>query len=321
VKSKTIPSKSLKENGSWAIRDGIKNNPNNLVKSTKKPKWLRVSLLKTNPTLQRVVEIVNTKNLNTVCEEAKCPNLNECWSHGTATFMLLGSVCTRACKFCAVDTGNPKKKTDKQEPARVARSVASMKLKYVVLTSVNRDDLDDGGAAHFSETIKLVKRFSKNITVEALVPDFNGSEKSVDTILDSGVDVFAQNLETVKRLTPEVRDNRAGYFQSLKVLSYVKKSSPKTITKTSLMLGLGESEEEIKKTMGDIKSSGVEVLTLGQYLRPTLNHLPVKKWVEPSKFKKYKKFAKDIGIKEVFSGPLVRSSYRADKISRLLDKP
>ncbi len=321
MKSKTIPSKSLKENGSWAIRDGIKNNPNNLVKSTKKPKWLRVGLLKTSPTLQRVVEIVNTKNLNTVCEEAKCPNLNECWSHGTATFMLLGSVCTRACKFCAVDTGNPKKKTDKQEPARVARSVASMKLKYVVLTSVNRDDLDDGGAAHFSETIKLVKRFSKNITVEALVPDFNGSEKSVDTILDSGVDVFAQNLETVKRLTPEVRDNRAGYFQSLKVLSYVKKSSPKTITKTSLMLGLGESEEEIKKTLGDIKSSGVDVLTLGQYLRPTLNHLPVKKWVEPSKFKEYKNFAKDIGIKEVSSGPLVRSSYRADKISRLLGKP
>ena len=321
MKSKIIPSKSLKDNGSWAIRDGIKNNPNNLVKSTKKPKWLRVSLLKTNPTLQRVVEIVNTKNLNTVCEEAKCPNLNECWSHGTATFMLLGSVCTRACKFCAVDTGNPKKKTDKQEPARVARSVASMKLKYVVLTSVNRDDLDDGGAAHFSETIKQVKRFSKNITVEALVPDFNGSEKSVDTILDSGVDVFAQNLETVKRLTPEVRDNRAGYFQSLKVLSYVKKSSPKTITKTSLMLGLGESEEEIKKTLGDIKSSGVDVLTLGQYLRPTLNHLPVKKWVEPSKFKEYKNFAKDIGIKEVSSGPLVRSSYRADKISRLLDKP
>ncbi len=321
MKSKIIPSKSLNENGSWAIRDGIKNNPNNLVKSTKKPKWLRVGLLKTSPTLQRVVEIVNTKNLNTVCEEAKCPNLNECWSHGTATFMLLGSVCTRACKFCAVDTGNPKKKTDKQEPERVARSVASMKLKYVVLTSVNRDDLDDGGAAHFSETIKQVKRFSKNITVEALVPDFNGSEKSVDTILDSGVDVFAQNLETVKRLTPEVRDNRAGYFQSLKVLSYVKKSSPKTITKTSLMLGLGESEEEIKKTLGDIKSSGVDVVTLGQYLRPTLNHLPVKKWVKPSKFKKYKNFAKDIGIKEVSSGPLVRSSYRADKLSRLLDKP
>ena len=321
MKSKIIPSKSLNENGSWAIRDGIKNNPNNLVKSTKKPKWLKVGLLKTSPTLQRVVEIVNTKNLNTVCEEAKCPNLNECWSHGTATFMLLGSVCTRACKFCAVDTGNPKKKTDKQEPARVARSVASMKLKYVVLTSVNRDDLDDGGAAHFSETIKQVKRFSKNITVEALVPDFNGSEKSVDTILDSGVDVFAQNLETVKRLTPEVRDNRAGYFQSLKVLSYVKKSSPKTITKTSLMLGLGESEEEIKKTLGDIKSSGVDVVTLGQYLRPTLNHLPVKKWVKPSKFKEYKNFAKDIGIKEVSSGPLVRSSYRADKLSRLLDKP
>ena len=320
MKENIIPSKTIKENGSIAIRNGIKNNPNNLIPSQRKPKWLKVNLQKKTDVLLNVTKIVQEENLHTVCEEAICPNINECWSHGTATFMLLGSICTRACKFCAVDTGNPQKKIDSLEPIRVANSVNAMNLKYVVLTSVNRDDLQDGGAGHFSETVRDIKKINPGVVVEALVPDFSGSELSINLLLESGIEVFAQNLETVKRLTYNVRDPRAGYRQSLEVLSYAKKTKPKVITKTSLMLGLGESDTEIMETLEDIRLQGVDVLTLGQYLRPTLNHLPVQRWVTPEEFDKYKMLAKAIGFKEVASGPLVRSSYRADKILRLLDK-
>ena len=270
------------------------------------------------PKFKEVKSIVKENHLNTVCEEAMCPNINECWSHGTATFMLLGDVCTRACKFCAVDTGNPRGRLDKKEPYKVAQSIKKMSLKYAVLTSVNRDDLADGGAKHYSNTIKAIKEACPKVMVEALTPDFEGKNKSISILLSSSLDVFAQNVETVERLTVRVRDPRAGYQQTLNVLEKAKKLSPEVLTKTSLMLGLGETTKEIQSTMVDAYSVGVEILTLGQYLRPTLNHLPVERYIPPEEFLHYKNMAKEIGFKEVASGPMVRSSYRADKVARLL---
>ena len=312
-----IPTKTIKENGVIAIKNGIKPNPNKHIPIERKPKWLRIKSQNSSK-FRELKEIVSHKKLHTVCEEAMCPNIQECWSHGTATFMLLGSVCTRACKFCAVDTGNPKGLIDAKEPQKVANSIAQMNLKYAVLTSVNRDDLEDGGAMHFAQTVVSTKKEAPGVIIEALVPDFLGKRESIETLLDSNVEVFAQNLETVKRLTHQVRDHRAGYEQTLEVLAYAKKYSPKTISKTSLMLGLGESEDELLEAFNDIRSAGVDVLTLGQYMRPTINHLPVEKWYSPEEFLYMKKLALDIGFKEVASGPLVRSSYRADKIAHLI---
>lgn len=312
-----IPTKTIKENGVIAIKNGIKPNPNKHIPIERKPKWLRIKS-QNSPKFRELKEIVSHKKLHTVCEEAMCPNIQECWSHGTATFMLLGSVCTRACKFCAVDTGNPKGQIDAKEPEKVANSIAQMNLKYAVLTSVNRDDLEDGGAMHFAQTVVSTKKEAPGVIIEALVPDFLGKRESIETLLDSNVEVFAQNLETVKRLTHQVRDHRAGYEQTLEVLAYAKKYSPKTISKTSLMLGLGESEDELLESFNDIRSAGVDVLTLGQYMRPTINHLPVEKWYSPEEFLYMKNLALDIGFKEVASGPLVRSSYRADKIAHLI---
>ena len=312
-----IPTKTIKENGVIAIKNGIKPNPNKHIPIERKPKWLRIKSQNSSK-FRELKEIVSHKKLHTVCEEAMCPNIQECWSHGTATFMLLGSVCTRACKFCAVDTGNPKGQIDAKEPEKVANSIAQMNLKYAVLTSVNRDDLEDGGAMHFAQTVVSIKKEAPGVIIEALVPDFLGKRESIETLLDSNVEVFAQNLETVNRLTHQVRDHRAGYEQTLEVLAYAKKYSPKTISKTSLMLGLGESEDELLEAFNDIRSAGVDVLTLGQYMRPTINHLPVEKWYSPEEFQYMKKLALDIGFKEVASGPLVRSSYRADKIAHLI---
>ena len=312
-----IPTKTIKENGVIAIKNGIKPNPNKHIPIERKPKWLRIKSQNSSK-FRELKEIVSHKKLHTVCEEAMCPNIQECWSHGTATFMLLGSVCTRACKFCAVDTGNPKGQIDAKEPEKVANSIAQMNLNYAVLTSVNRDDLEDGGAMHFAQTVVSTKKEAPGVIIEALVPDFLGKRESIETLLDSNVEVFAQNLETVKRLTHQVRDHRAGYEQTLEVLAYAKKYSPKTISKTSLMLGLGESEDELLESFNDIRSAGVDVLTLGQYMRPTINHLPVEKWYSPEEFQYMKKLALDIGFKEVASGPLVRSSYRADKIAHLI---
>ena len=312
-----IPTKTIKENGVIAIKNGIKPNPNKHIPIERKPKWLRIKSQNSSK-FRELKEIVSHKKLHTVCEEAMCPNIQECWSHGTATFMLLGSVCTRACKFCAVDTGNPKGQIDAKEPEKVANSIAQMNLKYAVLTSVNRDDLEDGGAMHFAQTVVSIKKEAPGVIIEALVPDFLGKRESIETLLDSNVEVFAQNLETVNRLTHQVRDHRAGYEQTLEVLAYAKKYSPKTISKTSLMLGLGESEDELLESFNDIRSAGVDVLTLGQYMRPTINHLPVEKWYSPEEFQYMKKLALDIGFKEVASGPLVRSSYRADKIAHLI---
>jgi lipoic acid synthetase len=271
-----------------------------------------------SPKFRELKNIVSEKKLHTVCEEAMCPNIQECWSHGTATFMLLGSVCTRACKFCAVDTGNPKGSLDKDEPLKVATSISHMNLKYAVLTSVNRDDLKDGGAEHFSDTVKAIKEKAPQVLVEALVPDFLGNKLSIETLLNSQLEVFAQNLETVKRLTKKVRDPRAGYHQTLDVLSYAKEYSPSVITKSSLMLGLGETEQEIKSSFLDLRNAGVDVLTLGQYMRPTINHLPVEKWYSPEEFKYFERLANEVGFLEVASGPMVRSSYRADKIAHLI---
>ena len=312
-----IPTKTIKENGVVAVKNGIKPNSNKLIPIERKPTWLRVK--SQNSRMYRELKsIVTDKKLHTVCEEAMCPNIQECWSHGTATFMLLGSVCTRACKFCSVDTGNPKGKLDEDEPMKVANSIANMDLKYAVLTSVNRDDLSDGGAGHFSDTIRAIKEKAPEVIIEALVPDFLGNTKSIEILLDSNLEVFAQNLETVRRLTRRVRDPRAGYDQTLKVLYHAKQNSPKIITKTSLMLGLGETEEEILVAFEDIKRVGVDVLTLGQYMRPTINHLPVEKWYTPDEFEYFKKLAIEIGFLEVASGPMVRSSYRADRIAHLI---
>ena len=312
-----IPTKTIKENGVIAIKNGIKPNPNKHIPIERKPKWLRIKSQNSSK-FRELKEIVSHKKLHTVCEEAMCPNIQECWSHGTATFMLLGSVCTRACKFCAVDTGNPKGQIDAKEPEKVANSIAQMNLKYAVLTSVNRDDLEDGGALHIAQTVVSIKKKAPGVIIEALVPDFLGKRESIETLLDSNVEVFAQNLETVNRLTHQVRDHRAGYEQTLEVLAYAKTYSPKTISKTSLMLGLGESEDELLESFNDIRSAGVDVLTLGQYMRPTINHLPVERWYSPEEFQYMKKLALDIGFKEVASGPLVRSSYRADKIAHLI---
>ena len=312
-----IPAKTIKENGVVAIKNGIKPNPNKLIPIERKPTWLRVKSQNSSK-YRELKSIVSDKKLHTVCEEAMCPNIQECWSHGTATFMLLGSVCTRACRFCAVDTGNPKGILDKDEPIKVANSIAHMNLKYAVLTSVNRDDLSDGGAEHFSHTVQAIKEKAPEVIVEALVPDFLGNKKSIEVLLNSNLEVFAQNLETVSRLTKRVRDPRAGYDQTLEVLSYAKQYSPSVITKTSLMFGLGETEEEILKTFDDIRETGVDVLTLGQYMRPTVNHLPVEKWYTPEEFEYFKDLAIEIGFLEVASGPMVRSSYRADRIAHLV---
>jgi lipoic acid synthetase len=261
-----------------------------------------------------VKEQVKEHRLSTVCEEAKCPNIAECWSHGTATIMLMGSVCTRACRFCAVDTGNPHGWLDKEEPENTARTVALMNLDYVVLTSVNRDDLPDGGANHYAEAIRAIKSRCPQTKIEALTPDFQGHHQDVATLLDSGVDVFAQNVETVERLTHPVRDNRAGYRQTLDVLAFAKQYRPDVLTKTSLMLGLGETNEEILQTMDDLRAQQVDILTLGQYLQPTKNHLPVIRYVTPELFIELRDIGLQKGFFEVASGPLVRSSYRADRI-------
>ena len=276
------------------------------------PAWLRAPL-GSGAEFTAVKQIVREHRLSTVCEEAKCPNIGECWNAGTATIMLMGSVCTRACRFCAVDTGNPRGWLDAEEPENVARSVELMGLKYVVLTSVNRDDLEDGGSAHYAAAIRAIKQRNPRTAVEALTPDFQGVLRDVHTVLDSGLDVFAQNVETERRLTHPVRDARAGYEQTVGVLRAAKAHRPAVLTKTSLMLGLGETDEEIQETMADLRAAAVDILTLGQYLRPTPNHLSVERFVTPAEFDRYREQALALGFLECVSGPLVRSSYRAEQ--------
>ena len=299
--------------GFTAIRDGIKaREGSGSPASGAKPPWLRAKV-PTGDGFRSVKNVVREHRLATVCEEAKCPNIGECWNAGTATIMLMGAVCTRACRFCAVDTGNPRGWLDLEEPENAARTVELMKLKYVVLTSVNRDDLADGGAAHYAACIRAIKARTPGTAVEALTPDFCGVLPDVEVVVDSGLDVFAQNVETVRRLTHPVRDPRAGYDQTLHVLEHAKRHNAKVLTKTSLMLGLGETEDEIVQTMDDLRAIKVDILTLGQYLRPTLNHLPVQRFVTPAEFDKYREWALSRGFLECVSGPLVRSSYRAEQ--------
>ena len=305
--------KIVNRDGIRAVKNGQKANKYSHIPNTRKPDWIRVKAT-FDPRFNQVKQQVTEKRLNTVCEEAMCPNISECWSNGTATFMLLGSVCTRACKFCSVDTGNPNGWIDDDEPQNTANAVNMMGLKYVVLTSVNRDDLEDGGADHYARTVQAIKAKNPNTAVEALTPDFKGIYSSIETIVNSGIEVFAQNIETVERLTHPVRDIRAGYQQTLDVLAESKKINPSVLTKTSLILGLGETDEEIEQTMDDLIRHQVDILTLGQYLRPTLNHLPVEKWVSPEEFDRYREIGLRKGFLEVVSGPMVRSSYRAERV-------
>ena len=301
------------EQGFSAIKDGIKENANRAIPHQRKPPWLRMRLERSEK-FSAVMDTVHTHRLATVCEESHCPNIGECWSNGTATIMLMGAVCTRACRFCAVDTGNPNGWLDPEEPANAARSVELMGLRYVVLTSVDRDDLEDGGAAHYAACVQAIRERNPSTAVEALTPDFSGSHAAVETVVNSGLQVFAQNLETVERLTHRVRDPRAGYQQTLDVLAHGKATNPEVLTKSSLMLGLGESEAEVHQAMRDLRAHDVDILTLGQYLRPTPNHLPVEEWVTPEQFAAYRETGLELGFTEVASGPLVRSSYRADRI-------
>ena len=302
----------MNRDGIKAVKNGQKANQYSSIPNQKKPEWIRVKAT-FDKNFKAVKKQVQDKRLNTVCEEAMCPNISECWSAGTATFMLMGSVCTRACKFCSVDTGNPKGWLDLDEPMHTAQAVKTMGLKYVVLTSVNRDDLEDGGAEHYAQTVKAIKELNPETAVEALTPDFKGLASSIETLVNCGLEVFAQNVETVRRLTHPVRDIRAGYEQTLEVLAESKRINPKVLTKTSLILGLGETDAEIEETMDDLIANQVDILTLGQYLRPTLNHLPVERWVTPKEFEAYREIGLAKGFLEVVSGPMVRSSYRAER--------
>ncbi len=299
--------------GFAAIKDGIKAAANaEPVVIGRKPPWLRAPM-PAGKGFDAVRALVKEHRLATVCEEAKCPNIGECWNAGTATIMLMGAVCTRACRFCSVDTGNPRGWLDDEEPRNSARTVQLMRLKYVVLTTVNRDDLPDGGASHIAACVREIKALNPATAIEALVPDFQGDRAAVETVVDAEVDVFAQNIETVERLTHPVRDPRAGYEQTLGVLAHAKSHRSSVLTKSSIILGLGEDDSEIQRTMDDLRNAKVDLLTLGQYLRPTLNHLPIARWVTPEDFLRYREWALARGFLECVSGPLVRSSYRAEQ--------
>ena len=272
-----------------------------------KPDWLKIKLPGTEE-YKWMNKVVKENHLHTICTSGKCPNAAECWAKGTATFMILGDICTRACKFCNVKTGKPEP-VDTKEPLRIARSIKIMKLKHAVITSVDRDDLEDGGAGTWVETIKKVKELNPGTTMEVLIPDFNGKESLLQMIIDAGPEVISHNLETVRRLTPGIR-TKAKYDVSLGVLKYLADNG--TVAKSGIMLGLGETEEEILQVMDDLLEVGVSVFTLGQYLQPTPKHLPVKEYVHPDKFAEYKEIGLQKGFRYVESSPLVRSSYNAE---------
>lgn len=283
-----------------------------VVDLVRKPPWLRVSL-PIGEEYERVKARVNALALHTVCKEAACPNVAECWGAGTATIMILGDVCTRGCRFCKVRTGNPHGEVDYLEPYRVAEAVRDLGWKYLVVTAVDRDDLPDGGALIFANTVRAIHERVPGARVEILSGDYRGDVRAVDIVLDARPDVFAHNLETVRRLTPRVRDRRAGYDQSLKVLRYVKGRVPDRYTKTSIMLGLGESDAEVETVMDDARAAGVDIFTMGQYLQPTKKHLPVAEYVTPQKFEELGRLAQRKGFHQVVSSPLSRSSYHAEQ--------
>ncbi|MEC8650676.1 MAG: lipoyl synthase [Verrucomicrobiota bacterium] len=280
----------------------------------RKPTWLRAKL-PTSAGYKATREIVDTHNLHTVCKSAQCPNMGECWSRGTATVMILGNVCTRSCSFCAIQTGRPTE-LDLGEPARVAESIAKMGLKYTVVTSVARDDLKDGGASVWAATIRAIRHRKPDCAIEVLTADFRGQQEYLDIVLDACPDIFNHNMETVKRLQRPIRKT-ARYERSLWVLKHTK--SRGFITKSGIMLGIGEEESEIKQTLQDMVDVGVDILTIGQYLQPTKKHSPIDRWVTPDEFQRWKKYALEIGFGVCESGPLVRSSYHADEQSDLFD--
>lgn len=307
-------SKYTTESGFAAIKDGIKiRRDTPQIVTGRKPRWLRAKL-PSGANFSAVRQTVREYRLSTVCEESMCPNIGECWNNGTATIMVMGSVCTRACRFCAVDTGNPRGWLDAEEPLNTARAVKLMNLSYIVITSVDRDDLVDGGAAHYAACVRAIKEMNPQTAVEALAPDFNGVMSDVEKVVDSGLEVFAQNIETVRRLTHPVRDPRASYSQTMDVLAHAKSFRPKVLTKSSLMLGLGEEDHEILQTMDDLRAANVDILTLGQYLRPTPNHLAIERYITPDEFNAFRQEGLDKGFIEVVAGPLVRSSYRAEQV-------
>ena len=274
-----------------------------------KPKWLRVKL----PTGKKYTELrglVDKYNLHTICTSGSCPNMGECWSEGTATFMILGNICTRSCGFCGVKTGRPET-VDWEEPEKVARSIKIMNIKHAVITSVDRDDLADGGSIIWVETIQAIRRMNPQTTLETLIPDFQGKTKNIDRIIAAKPEVVSHNMETVKRLTREVRI-QAKYEQSLQVLNYLKESGINR-TKSGIMLGLGEKEEEVLQTLEDLRKVNLDIVTIGQYLQPSKKHLPVKKFITPDQFQKYEKIGLEMGFRHVESGALVRSSYKAQK--------
>ncbi len=283
----------------------------------KKPEWLKIRP-PAGENYTQIKKLLRDRNLHTVCEEAHCPNVAECWAGGTATFMLGSEVCTRACRFCAIQTARRPPPLDPDEPLKVAEAVSKLHLKYVVLTSVDRDDLPDGGAEHFAKTIRELKRLDSRLLVEALVPDFRGDLRTVETIVDSGLDVYAHNIETVYRLQYRVRDPRAGYQQSLRTLQHAKQYAgsrgQRLHTKSSIMLGLGETQEELTESFSDLRRHGVDVLTLGQYLRPSRKHLPVERYYSPGEFKSLEEEARNAGFLYAASGPMVRSSYKAAEL-------
>lgn len=280
-------------------------------KTTKKgkPKWLRVTL-PTGEKYKQLRGVVDTYNLHTICTSGSCPNMGECWGEGTATFMILGNICTRSCGFCGVKTGRPES-VDWAEPEKVARSIKIMKIKHAVLTSVDRDDLKDMGSILWAETIGAVRRMSPFTTLETLIPDFQGITEHLDRIIAAGPEVISHNIETVKRLTREVRI-QAKYERSMEVLNYLKNAGARR-TKSGIMLGLGETEEEVYETLRDLRANQVDVVTIGQYLQPSKKHLPVKDFISPEQFKKYEEYGLELGFRHVESGPLVRSSYKAHK--------
>ena len=285
------------------------NNIETEVTFTKKPEWIRVKL----PTGKKYTElrsVVDRYNLHTICTSGSCPNMGECWGEGTATFMILGNICTRSCGFCGVKTGRPES-LDWEEPEKVARSIKLMNIKHAVLTSVDRDDLKDMGSIIWAETVRAVRRMNPNTTMETLIPDFQGVERNLNRILDVAPEIISHNMETVRRLTREVRI-QAKYDRNLGVLRYLKENGANR-TKSGIMLGLGEKEEEVIETLHDLKEAKVDIVTIGQYLQPSKKHLPVKQFVTPEQFAKYKEIGLELGFRHIESGALVRSSYRAHK--------
>jgi lipoyl synthase len=280
----------------------------------RKPEWIRTRLLSSERRYFELRKSLRTLQLHTVCEEARCPNLADCWESGTATIMIMGDKCSRRCKFCSVQNGKLSP-LDPQEPQRVAEEIKCWEIKYVVITSVCRDDLPDGGAEHIADTVKAIRSISgRKIAVEPLIPDFQGKTEAIEKIVNSGPQVISHNIETIGRLNPQIRDARASYEQSLHVLDTVKQIDPRIFTKTSLMLGLGETREEVIQCMSDIRDVGVELITLGQYLQPGLGNIPVVNYITPAEFELYKKIALSKGFSAVSSGPFVRSSYRAGEM-------